>query len=251
MTEIFTEILYLIFGLMFGSFSTMASYRIPLEENIVVKRSYCPLCKHKLSFLDLVPLFSWIFSKAKCRYCKKNISIRYPVTEILLAITFLIIYLNTPSFTHSVVLCLLAVCMAILIITDLEHKIIPDEIQIASSLIAIIYAYINGNNLYTLISGGLFGLSFALLLRYGFYLWKKKEGLGMGDVKFFIVIGMFLDIKSFVACLFLSGIIGIFTSFIWQYIKKDKEFPFGPALAISLVICILFPKYVSVFYLKF
>lgn len=249
--QLFIVILYLIFGLLFGSFVTMASYRMPRNENIVIKPSHCTTCNHNLSFLDLFPLFSWLFSKGKCRYCKNKISLRYPLTEVLLSVTFLIIHFNAASFAHSIILCIFAVFMAIMIIVDLEHKIIPDEIQIASSIIALVYAYINNNSPYYVISGGLFGIIFAISLRYGFYLWKKKEGLGMGDVKFFAIIGMFLGIKSFMACLFMSGIIGIATSFIWKFVKKDNEFPFGPALAISLFICLIFPKYISLFYLKF
>jgi len=85
-------ILYLIIfimGITFGSFCTLAVYRIPRKENISHKRSYCPNCQHKLSFLDLIPVFSYLFLKGKCRYCKEKIRPRYLIIEALSGIVFL------------------------------------------------------------------------------------------------------------------------------------------------------------------
>lgn len=77
-------------GTVFGSFFTLAVYRIPLKQNITHKRSYCPNCSHKLSFLDMIPILSYIFLGGKCRYCKQKIRIRYFLLEILTGIIFLL-----------------------------------------------------------------------------------------------------------------------------------------------------------------
>ncbi len=83
-----------IIGCLFGSFFTLAVYRIPKKEDILIKHSYCPNCGHKLNFWDLVPLFSYLFLRGKCRYCKSKIRPRYFILEILSGITFLVLVIS-------------------------------------------------------------------------------------------------------------------------------------------------------------
>jgi len=241
--------LFILFGLLFGSFATMASYRLPREEDIIVKPSHCPTCNHRLGLPDLLPVLSWAINCGKCRYCKTKISSRYPLTELLMGGLFAIIYLKLGVNLEAITMLGLAVCLVIMIVTDLEHRIIPDEIQIAILLIGIIYRYSLNSEIYQYFSGALFGLGFALALRYGYWYVRKREGLGMGDVKFFAVSGIFLGIKSFMPFLFFSGVMGVIFSFFWKKFSKEEEFPFGPALAVSMLLCLLFPEYfVNLFY---
>ena len=88
--NIFIYAIIFIIGTFFGSFYTLAVYRIPLHENITHKHSFCPNCKHKLQILDLIPVFSYIFLGGKCRHCGQKIRIRYFILEILSGIFFLI-----------------------------------------------------------------------------------------------------------------------------------------------------------------
>ena len=90
MNLIFYLFIFLI-GITFGSFFTLAVYRIPLRQDITHTRSYCPNCNHKLSFLDMIPVFSYIFLGGKCRYCKKKIRPRYLILEILSGLFFVLI----------------------------------------------------------------------------------------------------------------------------------------------------------------
>lgn len=87
---------FLIFciGTLFGSFFTLAVYRIPLHQDITHKRSYCPKCNHKLSFWDMIPILSYIFLGGKCRYCKEKIRIRYLLLEILTGLVFVLIAMS-------------------------------------------------------------------------------------------------------------------------------------------------------------
>ena len=94
MLELFVLILIFIMGAYFGSFYTLAIYRIPLGLDITHEHSFCPKCNHKLGFLDLFPIFSYIFLRGKCRYCKAKIKPRYFILEILSALTFLIFALS-------------------------------------------------------------------------------------------------------------------------------------------------------------
>ena len=94
--ETFINIVYMvcffIIGTLFGSFFTLATYRIPRKQDIMIKRSYCTSCKHDLAFFDLIPVLSYLFLGGKCRYCKEKISIRYPLFEIANGLFFLITY---------------------------------------------------------------------------------------------------------------------------------------------------------------
>lgn len=86
--ELFIYLIFFIIGTLFGSFFTLAVYRIPLHQDIIWKSSYCPNCNHKLGFLDLIPIISYIFLKGKCRYCGEKVRIRYLVLEILSGLVF-------------------------------------------------------------------------------------------------------------------------------------------------------------------
>ena len=94
-----------VIGTLFGSFFSLATYRIPRHQDILIKRSYCPNCKHNLGFFDLIPILSYIIGKGKCRYCKEKISIRYPMIEGLNCILYLFkvpIYVNSSAYWMSV-----------------------------------------------------------------------------------------------------------------------------------------------------
>lgn len=95
--EQFVNIVYMIcffvIGTLFGSFFTLATYRLPRKQDIVFKNSYCPNCEHKLGFFDLFPVLSYVFLGGKCRYCKEKISIRYPLFEVFNGLFFLATYL--------------------------------------------------------------------------------------------------------------------------------------------------------------
>lgn len=91
--DIFYYVMIFIMGTVFGSFFTLAVYRIPLRKNITHERSFCPNCNHKLGFWDMIPILSYIFAKGKCRYCGEKIRARYLILEVLSGTVFLIEYL--------------------------------------------------------------------------------------------------------------------------------------------------------------
>ena len=89
--NIFLYIIFFIIGITFGSFYTLAVYRIPKGEDITHTHSYCPNCNHKLGFFDLIPLFSYILLGGKCRYCKEKIRPRYIILETLSGLFFVLV----------------------------------------------------------------------------------------------------------------------------------------------------------------
>lgn len=96
--------LIFIIGTLFGSFFTLAVYRIPLGKDITHERSFCPNCNHKLGFFDLIPILSYIFLGGKCRYCKQKIRPRYLLLEIASGIIFVLfaVSLRLNLFTTNI-----------------------------------------------------------------------------------------------------------------------------------------------------
>lgn len=146
--DIFLYIIIFIIGAFFGSFYTLAVYRIPKREDILVKHSYCPNCNHKLGFLDLFPIFSYIFLGGKCRYCKEKIRPRYLILEVLSGTLFVLFaYLIGLNIEHLSVFKLIEFGFFVLYLTfiilmlgiDLENKKIDKAVNIYGIVISIIY----------------------------------------------------------------------------------------------------------------
>lgn len=245
-SPVWIELGYFILGLVFGSFATMASHRL-VHGGSFYTRSKCPKCRHKLGINDLIPLFSYLFQSGKCRYCKKKISIRYPITELVTGAAFFVIaarYGDLPIF--AVLLCAISLALIIMIVTDFEAYIIPDQIQLALLILGVLFSYYKGFGLLQVIFMPIILLVFALILKYGFKVFMRKDGLGLGDVKFFAVSGLYLTPEFVSSFFFLSGIIGVLTAIVWKLMKKGDVFPFGPSLAMALYLLIVFPKTMNV-----
>lgn len=228
-------------GLLFGSFCTLASYRLIHEESgIVVGRSRCPNCHHVLSVLDLFPVLSWVMLKAKCRYCSVRVSGKYPLIELAQAAMFYVVYLRYGVSVEALLLAALSVALLIMIVVDFECLIIPDPVNIAIACIGVMYAFLY-HDIFLAGAGAAIGAVSSLTLRWIFTRWKKIEALGLGDVKFVAAAGIFLGVNLFIAFFFLAGVIGVVTAVLWGFAGRGRHFPFGPALALSLFVCVLFP----------
>jgi prepilin signal peptidase PulO-like enzyme (type II secretory pathway) len=243
------ELLLILFtGLVFGSFITCASWRLPREEDIVKPPSYCPVCNTRLGFKDLWPVLSWATAKGKCRHCKAPVSVRYPLTEIATAAIFFLLYERFGITSQSIVLALLAVALLIMIVVDFEHTIIPDEIHYFLLPLGIFYHWIMKTDLGDVAGGVIVGLIIGPGLHYGYRWIRKKEGLGFGDVKFLAVAGLWLGLTAMPPFLFFSGVIGVALGLFWRMIGRGPRFPFGPALATALFLCLVYPEAVVWFW---
>lgn len=240
--------LFVALGLVFGSFVTCVSHRLPIGEDIVKKPSYCPSCNTALTFWDLWPIFSWALSRGKCSHCKVKISIRYPLTEAMTATLFLLAYLQYGLSPETLVLCMMSVALMIMIVVDLEHYIIPDSVHVVLIPLALIHHHLIGSAwdevaIATVLMGG-----FALFLHYGYSAMRGRVMLGFGDVKFFAVAGLWLGLWPIVPFIFMAGVLGVVLGLLWRALGKGEVFPFGPALALSLYICIVYRDHINMLY---
>lgn len=244
-----TGVVLAAFGACLGSFLSLVTYRLPLEQTIGRTRSRCPKCGTSLKIRDLFPILSWTLARGKCRHCKTKVSPRYPLIELGCAASCVGVYLLfglTPA-----TLCLMGLLLGVvsILVTDLEHRIILDETQMGLLFVGILYGLAIGTSWEDMVMGGITGLAIGLALKFGFIFFTGRDGLGFGDVKLLLVAGIWLaSAKAFVPFLFYAGVLGILTSIIWQRLGREKEFPFGPALAFSLAACVLWPASVSGFF---
>lgn len=231
----------LAFGLCFGSFNTLLIHRLPTGRKIALDRSACPVCNTALGVADLVPVFSWLFARATCRHCDTPIHWRYPAIELVTALVFWLVY-SFHGFTwEALLLALLGSQIVVLCIIDFEHRIIPDELQITMGLTGVVYGLLTELHIATMVIGMLLGGLMGLALQKGFKWWKKQDGLGMGDVKFMAVAGIWLGAAPLIPFFFYGGVLGIFSALLWRFVNDDPRFPFGPALALSLFMLVLYP----------
>ncbi|MDX2072800.1 MAG: prepilin peptidase [Alphaproteobacteria bacterium] len=241
-------ILIIALGLTFGSFVTCMSHRLPLGEDIVKKPSYCPSCDAVLTVRDLWPVFSWLASRGKCNHCKAPVSIRYPLIELMTATLFLLAYLQYGLSVQTAILCLMSVALMIMIVVDLEHYIIPDSVHLALIPLGLWYHHTIGSPWDEVALSTSLMAALALLLHYGYSALRGRVMLGFGDVKFFTVAGLWLGLWPLVPFLFLSGVLGVVLGLIWRKLGKGEVFPFGPALALALYVCVVYKNSVNILY---
>ncbi len=125
--NIFIIVCMFIIGSLFGSFFSLATYRIPRRQDIVATRSYCPTCKHRLNFFDLIPVLSYIFCLGKCRYCGEKISLRYFLLEIINGVIFVLMYLVLGYNLKLVIAILIYAILFVIIGSYIMSKKMTDE----------------------------------------------------------------------------------------------------------------------------
>jgi leader peptidase (prepilin peptidase)/N-methyltransferase len=248
--NIMTLIYLIILGGIVGSFINMLVHRLPKNEDIILKRSYCPHCGHKLMAKDLVPIISYLVLLGKCRYCQKHIGVRYILTEImaciLMVVCFMIFGLSHTFFKYFIFL----TAMLAVFITDIEQYQIPDFITYPAILIGLILGYMENRFLdaiYGLLIGGLVYLIIGFVGR----LIYKKEAMGMGDVKLGAAIGAYWGLKIAILTCYMSFLVGgVFALYLLLVRKKSRKdyLPFGPAIIIALLIAITYGNDIWFFY---
>ena len=220
--------LIIILGLLIGSFISAVTYRIPRNLDFIKGRSFCDSCKQKLKWYDNIPLFSFLHYKSRSRCCGQKISIRYPLIELFTALGFVVLYLSSLSPIYYI---LYTISLAIFII-DLEHQIIPDELSWLILLLGLInFSFVN-----------LFAGFFFSLLLLTLYLVTKGRGMGLGDVKLAIPLGLWLGLERGITWLITTFIIGGIVAVVLLSLKKAKlktKIAFGPFLILAFWITLL------------
>lgn len=231
-------ILFFIFGTIFGSFYTVVGLRLPKGQNFTTTRSMCDKCNHELKLYEMIPIFSYILQKGKCRYCNEKIDPMLPIMEISTGLLFAVSYYSF-NFSYELFIALGIVSLMIIIsVSDLTYLVIPDGILVFFSIYFIIIQIFNiglKSTFFQIISGIILFLFMYLIMIIGNKIFKK-ESLGGGDIKLMFVFGLILDPLLGCVSIFLASLIALPISMILLIKQKENVIPFGPFLLISLAI---------------
>lgn len=276
-----------LFGLVIGSFLNVCIYRISenyhqIEEDrkpnkkkeklsiMYPNRSFCPECKHQLGILDNIPVFSYIFLRGKCRYCRKAISPRYIIVELLTAGVFtLILYkgLNQYENIRDITLymmksCFFACFLIVITFIDLREQIIPNKVVYPAIIIGLflsVYFSITSKwhglmqlDIINSLIGGIIGALLILLIAVIGTFVFRKEAMGMGDVRLMAMIGVYLGLWPHIPLTLIIGalsgsVVGIILM-MFRGEKMDSAIPFGPFLSLGAMLSLLYGKEILFWY---
>lgn len=256
------SIFIFIFGLIVGSFLNVCIWRLPLNKSIIKPSSFCPKCGIPIKWYDNIPVLSYIILRGRCRFCKERISFRYPLVELITAGLFLSLYLKfgvTFEFFKFVFLFSILVVVSFI---DIDYHAIPGYLCLLGIIVGIIFSFAQS---YFYLKEGGFLLNIPLIaslkgLIYGFgftYLFKflgdffieiylafkkkesiegERESLGLGDVDFMGMIGLFMGIKAAVITFFLAPFLAIIYCLYALIFKKSHLLPYLPYLSAAAII---------------
>ena len=249
-------IFIIIIGALWGSFANVCIYRLPLDKGVVSGRSFCPKCKKKITWVDNIPIISFLLIQGKCRKCKKKISFQYPLVETISAFTFFIIYYLYGITTTTLLLIVLGLSFIIIFFIDLKHYIIPDSLTFPMMILGFIKSFDpNLNSLFpdyiNSLIGGLFGYGSIWSIIYFYKVVRKKEGMGLGDAKLLAVIGFWFGWISIPFIIFISSVVALITvtpSLMNKSKKLSSEIPFGPFIIIGCITYVIFVEQFKVMF---
>lgn len=237
-----------ILGCCLGSFADCAAGRLLSGEPVASGRSHCDHCGHVLGVLDLVPLFSWLLLKGRCRYCGTKIPAESFAAELVSGIACCLIVYRYDVSVMSLRGILLFVILLILSLTDLHAWIIPDRLQIAGCVVFLLTAVFLPDPLKSILKGLFFGVVLGggmLGVSMVFDRLTGKESLGGGDIKLFFMTGLYLGSAwEILFYLILSCLFGLALAAF----RKEKRFPFGPAIAAACFMMILYGEKMTSWY---
>ena len=236
-------IMFFVLGTVMGSFYNVLGLRTVRKESVIKPRSHCEKCGHELSWYELIPIFSFIFLKGRCRNCKTKLSYLYLFSEFFCGVLFAISFYSF-GFSHNLAIALiLSSTMILVTVSDLTYMIIPDRFIVIASILILIIKIIGfgwKEFAYSLLGGIIsFGIMF-LIMQFGKYIFKK-ETLGGADVKLMFTVGLCVEPFLSLLVVIIASVIALPVSLFLLVKNKENVIPFGPFIVIGLLI-ILFTK---------
>ena len=242
-------------GLVMGSAVTAIAYRVPRGISWVHGRSACPRCGHVLTVPDLVPVFSWLLARGRCRHCGEPISWRYPLTEAACAAWAVLLLFKVGLGIAYPLLAAWGFMMIALFWIDLDFQLLPDVLTFPGTWIGLAAALTLPQGARHALWGVVLGSGLLWLLAWGYLRVRKIEGMGGGDVKLAAMFGTVLGWELTLMTLFLSAVAGSIWGIILMARKQgggQTPIPFGSLLAPVSLVCFLwgdawFQRYMAMF----
>jgi len=241
---VYIYILVIVVSLIIGSFLTVATEDPEGFEWLRKKRSQCPECNHILGAIDLIPVFSFLLQKGRCRYCSKNIPRHHIYTElasVLLALVAIVFSVKPLGYNFGYNFIFLEILLA-LTLTDIKFQTLPDIFVGALGLVGILRVFFLGN---LSINSALIGAILGIVILGAFAFFSKGRAMGWGDVKLAGAMGLVLGTGQVFFAILLAFIFGGIVGAVLMIGKKvtaKSKIAFGPFLTLATAIFLLFPE---------
>ncbi|MCU1370172.1 MAG: prepilin peptidase [Ilumatobacteraceae bacterium] len=241
-----------LFGLVVGSFLNVVIVRVPSGESILRPPSKCPQCETEIRPRDNIPVISWVLLKGRCRSCGEPIPAGYPLVELGNAALWVLAGVRFGDTIEVIPYALLFSVLLALSVIDLELYILPNKITYPSILVSLVaipvIAVTTADDPGAVILGAVIGAigfaGFLLVILLAWELLMRKEGMGMGDVKLAVLLGLWLGYINPLLCLFAliaSSLVGLVVGVVILAVRREsRPFPFGPWLAFGSILVIMF-----------
>jgi len=241
-------ILVFVYGAIFGSFFNVVIFRLPKKESLIHHSSHCPNCMNSIKPYDLIPIISYLILGGKCRHCKQKISIRYPMIELLTALTFTLVFYRYGLSYESLIGFILTSVLIIVAMIDIDTMEIYDRFQVIILILAIITLFISPLPILDHFIG-------FFIISLPFYIIAYLTGgIGGGDIKLIAIAGLLLGFKSTLVAFFIASILGGSMA-IYLLLTKQKDrkslIAFGPYLCIGIYFAYLYGNQIFNWYLNF
>lgn len=234
-----------LYGIVIGSFLNVLIYRIPKKENFTMTRSHCMKCDYQLRWYDLVPLFSYLFLRGKCRKCGQKISVQYPIIEALNGVFWALIFIKFGLSIESLLYCLLFSALLTLSLIDFRTYEIPIGFNIFILILGLVRVATDYKNWLTYVIG-LVSVSVVLLL---IFLISQGRAIGGGDVKLMAATGLLLGWQYNLLGFVIGCILGSVIHIIRMKVSKESHtLAMGPYLSAGVIISIFVGEYLISWY---
>lgn len=248
-------ICFFILGALLGSFANVVIYRLPQSKSVVHPGSSCPECGHKVRWFDNIPMISWLILRGKCRDCQTAISWRYPLVEFLTGLLFLMIFLKVGFQWVLIEYLYLAFALVVVSFIDFDHMILPDVFTLSGIVLGLVGSLVNPERQFLpSILGVLVGGGFLWAVAYFYWVFRKQEGMGGGDIKLLAWLGAVLTWNSIPFIILVSSLLGGVVGGLLA-LKSKKGFrtiiPFGPYISLAAILYILYGQQWIQWYLSF
>lgn len=238
-------ILAFLFGAAIGSFLNVCIYRIPGKEDIVFKRSHCMSCGNVLKWYELIPLFSFLAQKGRCRSCGVKLSLQYPLIELLNGLLYAWIFAVKGPSAEGVLYCLCTSVLIVISVIDWRTYEIPFGCNLIILAFGLIRLFLDLPHWYRYVIGFFVVSGFFLMI----YWISKGRGIGGGDIKLMAAAGLLLGWQHILLALMIGSIAGsIIHLTLMKLQNKDRVLAFGPYLSFGILIAMLFGDPVITWY---
>jgi leader peptidase (prepilin peptidase)/N-methyltransferase len=247
-------ILAAVVGVCVGSFLNVCIYRLPRGQSLASPPSRCPHCERPLRWYHNIPIVSWVALRGRCAHCQAPISIQYPVIELVTALVWLLIVWMTPVGWLLASRLVLATALIVLFMIDLEHQLLPNVITLPGIVVGLAFSVVAPPGPADALLGALLGGGVLYAIAAAYYLLRKEEGMGMGDVKMLAMVGAFLGWRAVLLTLVLSSFAGAVIGVVMMGLQKGSmryALPFGTFLAVGALLAMLFGEQFIAWYLVF